>query len=469
MALAVLLTGSACLAFAQQTRPEPEGKLTQIDSISIAGNKITREAIILREIIFKTGDRVEASKMDSLMARSRENLINTSLFNFVDIACLYLTADSLQAAIRVSLTERWYIWPTPILKISDRNFNVWWETKDLSRLSYGFYIDWRNFRGRKENLVMKFQWGYNRLVNLDYRIPYLNRKKTVGMGLAVGYGRQRESAYRTVNNKQEFFTEPDGFVREDISASMTLTLRPDIHNTHHLRFGYENKRFSDSLVSIEPDFSGDSATKLQYLVLDYTFKCDHRDYKHYPLKGYYFDVEVLKNGLWTFRKNTLNTFHVMAAFRKYITLHPRIFFASGLNGKLSAGFQPYFILRGIGYDRDIVRSYEYYLVDAQHFAILKNNVKFALIPQKTKKVKFIRNEKFGKVHYALYMNFFLDAAYGYYNQDFGKETNNLQNELLLGYGAGLDFVTYYDVVVRAEFSLNKMGEAGFFLHFTAPI
>jgi hypothetical protein len=67
------------------------------------------------------------------------------------------------------------------------------------------------------------------------------------------------------------------------------------------------------------------------------------------------------------------------------------------------------------------------------------------------------------------MNFFLDAAYGYYNQDFGKETNNLQNELLLGYGAGLDFVTYYDVVVRAEFSLNKMGEAGFFLHFTAPI
>jgi hypothetical protein len=67
------------------------------------------------------------------------------------------------------------------------------------------------------------------------------------------------------------------------------------------------------------------------------------------------------------------------------------------------------------------------------------------------------------------MNLFVDAGYGAYDQDYGKETNDLQNSLLLGYGAGLDFVTYYDVVLRLEFSVNLKNETGFFLHFRAPI
>jgi hypothetical protein len=161
--------------------------------------------------------------------------------------------------------------------------------------------------------------------------------------------------------------------------------------------------------------------------------------------------------------------HLLATFRKYWELHPRIYFASGINGKLSAGTQPYLILRGIGYDRDIVRSYEYYLVDAQHFVILKNNFKFAIIPTQVRNISFIKNEKFGKIYYALYLNVFIDGGYGVYNQDFGWETNDLQNALLIGYGTGLDFVTYYDVVIRLEFSVNLRNETGIFLHFIAPI
>ena len=42
------------------------------------------------------------------------------------------------------------------------------------------------------------------------------------------------------------------------------------------------------------------------------------------------------------------------------------------------------------------------------------------------------------------------------------------NEFLYGYGLGLDFVTYYDIVFRVEFSANKFGETGLFLHFNAP-
>lgn len=445
------------------------GSDTRIDSINLSGNKITKDRIIFREITFNTGDTVNTLQLDSLIAHSRENLLNTSLFNFVDINKEYRGDDSSSVIIEVKVTERWYIWPTPILKISDRNFNVWWETKDLSRLSYGFYIDWKNFRGRREHVVLKFQWGYNRVAQLQYLVPYLNKRQTMGLGFGFGYARQKESAFQTTYNKQDFYKDTAGFAREEFSAYGQLVIRKDIYNTHQVVLSYDRHHFSDSLLAQNVNFTADSSDKVQYLTFDYIFKCDHRDFKPYPLKGYYFDFELLKHGLWTFNSNTLNTFHLMATFRKYWQLHPRIYFATGVNGKVSSGLQPYFIIRGIGYDRDVIRSYEYYLVDAQHFGILKNNFKFAIIPSQVRTIKFIRTEKFSKIYYALYLNIFADAGYGIYNQDFGQATNDLQNSVLFGYGAGLDFVTYYDVVVRFEFSVNLMNETGFFLHFRAPI
>jgi outer membrane protein assembly factor BamA len=465
----LLFNGSNSFAQSDPGSPETGRRFIRIDSIALSGNKITRDQIILREIVFHPGDYISSDNLDTLIERSRENLLNASLFNFVNIRKIYRTGDSSSVIVHVEVTERWYIWPTPILKLSDRNFNVWWQTKDFSRLSYGFYIDWRNFTGRKDNLILRLQWGYDRDITLQYQKPYLNKKKTLGMGFGIGYSRQKETAYQTVYNKQEFYKEPEGYVRRDYYAYGQLLVRRDIYNTHQFQLSYDQHRFSDSLLLENEHFSIDSADEVQYLSFDYLFKSDHRDFKPYPLVGYYFDFEILKHGLWTFNRNTLNTFHLMATFRKYWKLDPRVYFATGLNFKVSAGLQPYFIIRGIGYDRDMVRSYEYYLVDAQHFWILKNNIKFALIPNQVRKINFIKTDKFAKVFYALYLDVFFDAGYGYYNQDFGQETNDLQNNILLGYGTGLDFVTYYDIVVRLEFSVNFMNETGIFLHFRAPI
>lgn len=440
-----------------------------VDSIRLSGNKITHDKIILREIVINPGDSYDEARLDSLIGRSRENLMNTLLFNFVEISKVLKETDPNTVSLVVRVTERWYIWPTPILKLSDRNFNVWWQTRDWSRLSYGFYIDWRNFRGRKEGLQLKFQWGYERNIMMQYMVPYLNREKTMGMSFGFGLARQKEVAYRTMHNKQDFFLEPDIFAVQDGYGFGQFLLRKNIHNSHLFELRYDQRHFSDSLIDTNPHYTVDSANDVRYFSFTYLFKSDHRDFKSYPLKGHYFDVSLIKRGLWNFSDNTLNTFQLLATCRKYIEMSPRVFFATGLNGQITAGLQPYFILSGIGYGRDMVRSYEYYLVDAQHFLILKNNVKFALIPNTVKKIGFIGSEKFSKVYYALYLNVFFDAGYGFYNQDFGQETNDLQNAALMGYGAGLDFVTYYDVVVRLEFSMNFMNEGGVFLHFMAPI
>ena len=75
--------------------------------------------------------------------------------------------------------------------------------------------------------------------------------------------------------------------------------------------------------------------------------------------------------------------------------------------------------------------------------------------------------KFNTFHYALYAGIFGDA--GYVDDNRYAQKNPLANSFLYGYGAGIDYVTYYDIVFRFEYSFNKMLEHGFFVSFNAGI
>ena len=71
--------------------------------------------------------------------------------------------------------------------------------------------------------------------------------------------------------------------------------------------------------------------------------------------------------------------------------------------------------------------------------------------------------------FAFNMNAFLDMGYSDNLYPDESLNNKLENTLLVGYGTGIDFVTYYDLVLRLEYSFNRMSEHGFFVHFMAPI
>ena len=136
--------------------------------------------------------------------------------------------------------------------------------------------------------------------------------------------------------------------------------------------------------------------------------------------------------------------------------------------KISANlFQPYFIQKGLGYSGNNIRAYEYYVIDGQNYGLLKTNVKFELFPEKVKKFGFVPSQNFNTLHFAVYLNLFADLAY--VQDDIFYKNNTLSNELLFGTGIGLDLVTYYDIVWRLEYSINKMHESGFFVHFMAPL
>jgi hypothetical protein len=120
-----------------------------------------------------------------------------------------------------------------------------------------------------------------------------------------------------------------------------------------------------------------------------------------------------------------------------------------------------------------VRGYEYYVVDGQHFAVVKNNLRFAVIPHHVERLGFIQTAKFNTIPVALYVNAFIDMGYVYHYPVLQPDEivlgNTLENSLLIGYGLGMDFTTYYDIVIRVEAAMNRMAQPGIYVHFIASI
>ena len=447
------------------------GPLEQEDSvryriiqIKITGNKITRERIIRRELLFKEGDVIDTGDYKAIMDQSYNNLNNTSLFNFIEIDSGFLNSQDL--TIVVNVIERWYIWPFPIFEIADRNFNAWWDKKDWSRINYGLYVTWNNFRGRREKLVLYTRFGFDEKYHFSYQVPYINRKQTLGMGFSAGLERNHEVAFNSVDNKEVYYKSTDEYPIKTYYTFGEIIHRKDIHSTHLFKLSFNRAFFSDSVLNLNPNLSFENKNLNEFLSFYYHLKGDFRDYKHYPLKGYYFDAVLDKTGLGFMLKE--GNLILKTNARKYWKLRNRLYFASGFTGKISPlGEKPYYYEEGLGYGRDFVRGYEYYVVDGQHYGLLKNNLKFALIPRYVKNFDFIPTEKFSKIHLALYMNLFTDFAW--VSDSKSDKINPLANQLLIGSGLGFDLVTYYDMVFRFELSINKKGETGFFLHFMAPI
>jgi outer membrane protein assembly factor BamA len=441
-----------------------------IDSVIPEGNKVTKDHIITRELLFGENDTVCKINLEYCIRKSRENLLNTSLFNFVTIDTLPSGKNPNGIKVQIHLIERWYIWPFPIFELSDRNFNAWWETKDFRRVSYGAFITWENFRGRKETLKLRLRFGYDEQYDIFYTIPYINKKETLGFGFGGGIAMNHEVACRTYRNKLQYYRDNDEYIRKKGFSFVQLTYRKIFYNTHKFQCYFNYNYFADDLLQENEHYSTNNQNILRFFSLYYQFKSDHRDYKSYPLTGYYFDVGIEKKGFGIFKGNDLDVFYILSTFRKYWQFQKRIYFAFGLNSKLSTSSeQPYFLVHGLGYGRDYIRSYELYVIDGQNFGLLKTNFKFALLPTRVTNIKFIKTEKFRKIHYAIFMNLFADVAYVDNIYPDPELMNNLENKILFGYGLGIDFVTYYDVVIRVEFSINRMHEKGFFLHFMAPI
>lgn len=437
-----------------------------VKGIQLLGNKVTKDHIILRELTFKLGDTLDNEAFFAKIEQSRKNLLNTSLFNFVRVDLALGKADEVYLVIH--LQERWYTFPLPIFEIDDNNFNTWWEEKDFSRLNYGFTLIRHNFRGRKEKLSATVQFGFTERLKLDYDIPYINRNQKAGLNIDFSYNRRDQITYTSFDNQRlQYKSNEDDAVR-NYSAGLTYQYRPKIFNTHRIGVEYDFNEIKDTVRELNPNYLGNKEKENHFFSLYYSFTHDRRDSKNYPLSGSYYLVGLRKYGLGIL-DNPIDLTNFQLQVKKFWAISERFYFSSGFRGVWAANNnQPYLLQNGLGYNQSFtLRSYEYYVIDGQNIGLAKAQFRYQLVKPNHAQLDLLPWERFNRFHYAVYLGIFSDAAY--VEDNTGFQENNLANELQFGYGLGLDFVTYYDLVIRTEFSINKFGESGLFLHFVAPI
>lgn len=461
--LGYIIAGQSVVVNAQDPFEIADDRLV-VDGFEISGNKVTKEFVILRELVFRQGDTIMKMELIPFLQRCKENLLNTSLFNFVHFDAKHLPGNRI--IIQIEVTERWYFWPIPIFEYAERNFSEFIKNREWDKLVYGAWLQWNNFRGRSELLRGKIRLGYINEYALSYDVPNLGKRQQHGISSGFNINHQNEVNVESVSNRPVEFMPVERPAQIRINAFSRYTYRRKFYSTHTLRMEYFNIAVSDSVAEVNPDYLGEYRTSLGYFQLGYEFRHDVRDSKVYPLDGFMVKLKADKLGLGIIPEFPYPAVRLTGVLMFHQPLADRVYFYNTTKIRYtSEKHLPHILNGGLGYQA-FMSGYEPYVLDGSDYFISKYNLKFEVIRPTAWTIPFIGMEQFNKIHYAIYVNVFADA--GYVNNKFPNPTNNMVNDWQFSTGIGLDFVTYYDQVLRIDFAINKYREYGVFFHIETP-
>jgi len=427
-----------------------------VNTITITGNKRTKIYLVHRELAFKEGVTYSLKDLESRITLSKEQLINTTLFVDVEITKVEAANDMLDVSIVVK--ERWYLFPVPYFKVIDRNWNEWIKTygASLSRVNYGIKVTQNNLTGRNDNLNIWLINGYTQQVSFNYTQPYLDKKLKHGMFMGFQYARNREVNYG-VNFDTLQFLKLNDFARTYINGNLGYTYRKGSRERHSVRLSFTSENLDSAIVNKNPDYFGNGRMKAFYTDLSYTFQYFNVDYIRYPLRGWYVDVYAFKRfsktlGLWGLGGKYLHSWKLPI---------PNSYFVLQAAASIRFPFnQPYFNSRLLGYGDLSMRGMEYLVVNGVAGGVLKATLRKKLFGFTLK--NFVKSKTHDRIPFTFYGKIFGDLGYAYSKE---KDNNSrLNNKLLRTGGFGIDIVTFYDLVLKLEFSFNQLGNHGIYYH-----
>lgn len=441
-------------------------RYVRIGKIFIVGNKQTKSHIILRELGTYEGDIFYLPDLREILANDKNKLINTKLFNAVEMHLI--EAGSFLVDIIIEVNERWYTFPIPILSLADRNFNDWIQNHDakFNRLNYGLRFYRYNMRGRNERLRGVAQFGFDKKFELSYSIPYINAAQKSGLTIYGGYIENKDIPYRTNQHKLEFVSA-ERTLKESFTGGLIFSHRSNFYSTQYVSLGYNFNSIDDTVASLNEAYLLNGRTQQRYFKLSYKYDRDKRDIRAYPLTGYQYTLEISKVGLGVF--DDIDQIELYADYGKYFDLGNQLYLSTSFTGKASTPKkQPYINFQGLGYGKDYIRGYELYVIEGQHYLVNKLTFKKRLIAGSANLGAVLPLEQFKTMPFAVYIKTYFDS--GVVSNSLSHPENTiLSNRYIYGGGIGLDIVTFYDAVIRLEYSVNRQQEGGFFFHFRADI
>jgi hypothetical protein len=320
-------------------------------------------------------------------------------------------------------------------------------------------------RGRNETLTLTAQFGYVKRFELNYQIPYFDRRQKQGFIFLADFIDAKNVSYRTFNHKLEFL-ETDFVMRNTRGIGLTYTYRNSFYNHHRLGYSLRQTSIDDSLASRNPNYLGPGILQQKFDILHYEFISDHRDVVVYPLQGYNFIFHIQKIGFAI--SDDLEKLEAWLSYARYINLK-RNFFLSNFSFAYWSNKTdiPYYNYGVLGYSRIFVRGYEVNVIEGPWFVLNKTTLKKRIFSQ-TYSVEGSRLKQFKYIPISIYLKAYADFGYvdNYpaYEKNDPPQNTSLSNKLIAGSGLGIDLVGSYDIVLRVEYTFNVEGNSGFFLH-----
>lgn len=424
-----------------------------IGEIFIEGNKRTKSYIIERELPFKRGDSMLLPALVEGFEIGRRQLMNTTLFN--DVVVALKSFRGYYVDITISVKERWYLFPIPYLKPVDRNLTEWaTQGLGLDRVNYGFKFTYYNFTGRNDKLRLWLITGYTQQIQFQYEQPYADKNLKHGYKVGVSYSFNKEINYQTIANQQHFIDTLSGIRRWNIN--LEYNYRPKLRTFHGFRVSWVQQQVDSQVLTLNPKYFNSLDNKVSYPEFSYQLNYTNVDYIPYPLTGWAAEVSLQKRGI----NSDVDMWQLGGKLNKSWRIANKTYFGWQGFGMIRVPFdQPFINQRMLGYADLYLRGLEKYVIDGVAATLVRNTLRYELFNFSVP--TFIKSRSHDEVPFRIYPKIFFD--YGYvYNKYF--TSNSLVNRPLYSAGFGIDIISFYDFIVRLDYSFNQLGQNGLFLH-----
>jgi len=399
-----------------------------VDTILVKGNKVTESSIILREMSLRKDSIITPEKL----RYDQERIYSLGLFTQVDL--LY-DKTKVRTPLIVSVRERWYIFPVPIVGLEDR---------DWKKLYYGLGFLHDNFRGRNEKLWLGFALGYDPWVELAYKNPWMNRSDLFS---------EVELEYSVQKNKS-IIAQGAGsnFDQHLLSGSILMGKRFGLFTSLGIRLEY--LRLSVTEPSAGRTISPSGVDNLISATIGGSY--DTRDLKEYASEGTFISASGTY-GQFLENRSTDNTIssrlwtgQVSGDARHYQRFSPALTLAGRAFGVLTAGnaVPPYRHVF-LGY-KERIRGYFYKVLEGENLFGSSVELRLKLIQPRYIHVKEIPIPQFDTWRIAIAISLFSDIGTVWFRSE-----HFLRKRFFLGYGTGVHLELPYSTVLRLEYALNQ--------------
>ena len=420
----------------------------------VIGNERTKNQVVYGESKINIGDSISIKELHQELRDSRRNLLNLRLFNEVEILIDRWTNDN-HIDLVFYVTERWYIYPLPILELTGIRFGEWRDefNYDFDRVTYGLSAYHFNLTKRGDRLNLVYKNGFQENYKLAYTLPGIDRERNWGAGFGVEYAKEKGTRIGAVGN--EYDSELFDFdVVESKRASFSISRRKDITRRHNLSFSYTDVEVGDTIVALNPNYFAENENQQQYSSLAYGVTIEQRNLAEYPTDGHSLQFGASYDGLWD---EDLNTFYTNAQFTKYHELNARNYLSGALYAQyLNDDDIPFTNLTSKNMSqRDVPRGYQSYRIFPKSFIGIKTEYRYDLVTKKIQNIPILP-DRFQPIPFRILPKAFLDVGHSFSDQFVAE--NELNDSFLIGYGVGVDVVTIYNTPLSMEFSNNHLGE-----------